>query len=1209
MADSEDTHQALRAEADSIRLGQIPQNAFSTLMDNAVLHASQTVAADAQAASNPWRNLGPRNIGGRIRALAIHPRNGRILYAGSALGGVWKTENAGDSWVPLDDFRPANNARQALPVGAIAISQSNPEVIYVGTGEPVNGYISGNGLFRSTNGGRHFTQIDHPQTGTIQAHHYERIRVDPWNQGRIWCAAFTNGLWRSRPGAFPGFVQDVIDAPGIAAAGQTVNDVVINWGDPRGTPPNQFTVFVALQGQGVFQATFIRANDAYDTSGATVWTQVNIPGLAALPSFNRVKITLCETRPLRMYCVAGDNNNRFSNVFRSNNGGTNWVPTTTQPGSTTQITWYALVLECHPTNADTVFLGQMNMWCTNDGGATWGNPNPLAGNPGEPNFLPCLDWTRYDGGDRAQHADQHAVVFDRDKPHYTWVGNDGGISLTTNLGGAWRKRSHGILATQFVDISSHPTYPFMMGGGLQDNGTWITYGGMSWYHVSGGDGGDLGFEPGNPRLYHVSYFPNIPSQGIARGQMGAAFVPPGLSYPNPVPDIPLAVVPNGVVRADTSNATGFGAGDNATFYGVLVRHPSNATEALVGRVNRAYRTTNGQTFAALGHAGLTAHGAPTSEISCLAYGPSPNNDWWVGSSTGEIFYTANGGGAWNNAIEPLASRGSWIAAIATHPTNSAIAAIAVTSNPGTLYLTGDGGTTWLEISGRAGAGGANWAASPAAGALDTLNPGPITAVAFDPRSDNGLASAQTLFAGTLTGVYVIRNAVVSTTVAPAPTFQPVWRTYNSQLPLALVYDMEARQFQDASGTQHNRLLIGTFGRGVYEADLSNASATRLLIRQTVDDNGYSLPNLNTMGDDPRLAPGTNFTATQAIDIRVDSKPFLYFGQVAEPVEFDQQLRSTDLISGEVNLVYVQVNNVGSLSSNSASVSLYWAEASGAPPAAPDLPSDFWTGFPQASAAPWELIQTQTISAVSSAKPGIVRFEWHSPHGLPQNVALLAIVNDATQDNLLSAPPAETVVATLVGAERRAALRIASTQARPADGLLRDGFDDLGGLGDTAWGARSLDIIVVPAAEANPNNAFSDTTDQRLTDTLVGSGTNHIYVRVRNKGSQVLNNVLVNIFQIPLASLADFSSWQAVGDVAIPSVAAATNVVTPTSVTLVNPADPGVQKKYLLAAVIGTADDPAPDPATRIDSVASFWYFFLQAVDSNNAAIRALPWQA
>jgi photosystem II stability/assembly factor-like uncharacterized protein len=1202
-----------RLEADQRRLGEIPQTAFSALMDDAVVHAARTVPADNQAATRPWRNLGPRNIGGRIRALAMHPRDGRTLYAGSALGGVWKTLDTGDSWRVLDDFRPPSGAHQALPVGAIAVAPSEPETLYVGTGEPVSGYISGNGLFWSHNGGAHFEQIDHPDSGTIRAKHYERIRVDPWEPRRLWCATPDRGLWRGRPGNPPRFVQDVVDAPGAPAAGsQQATDLVVDFGDPRGTPPARYQVFVALRGAGVYRASFLRDEEDYDGSGATIWTQVNIPGLAGLPGFHRVKLALCESRPQRMYCVAGisntggANDDQFSPVFRSDSGGAAWAATATQPGSTGSITWYALVLECSPTDPDVVFIGQVDMWRTTDGGATWGTADPTP----PPNFRPCLDRTRYGQGDRAQHADQHAVAFDRDRARRVWVGNDGGVSFSADLGTSWRKRSHGILATQFNDISTHPTYPFLMGGGLQDNGSWISYGGLSWYNVGHSDGGDIGFEPGDPRLFHVSA-----QQGVWRGRMATAFAPdaPGFPRPNPAPDIPLALNASGSVSAHgqfvSTAANGIPLADAPPFYAVLVHHPSNNNEALVGRRNNAYRTTDGSSFAALGHAAFNLYGGANAEVSALAYGPSPNNDWWVTTSRGEVSYTWDGGTNWRNATEPTGARGTWISAVAAHPSNSNIAAIAVASNPGTVYLTGDGGQTWLELSGRPGAGGANWQPRPTPNDSDRFCPAPATALVFDPNSPNAVGSAQTLYVGTLTGVYVIRNAIPPTTATPQPGFEPVWRTFNQGLPLVLVYDMERVRFQDAAGALHNRLRIATFGRGVYEVDLGATAATRLLIRRHIDDHGLALPGANRLTEEPRLAPGTNLVEDRSIDIRVDVPPYLYLGRVAEAVELDERLRSDDLAADKLNLIYVQVHNLGNRAAGVARVSLYWAEAPGAPPAAPDLPADFWDQYPKDDATPWRRIDTLEARGIESGAPAVVRFQWQVPGTVPANVALLALVTDDARDRLVGpGPTPATSIAALVGGERRVALRVLPSTPSPADALLRDGFDDRGRLGETAWAARSHDIVVAQGVAGDPNALFADADDRRAADVLDGSDTNQIFVRVSNKGGQPLNNVQLELFRIPPETLQDPNSWHSLGTVNLAGVPAGATRFAPV-IEWPNPPDPGVVKGYLLAALVSADGDPRPDFLARVDSVASFWSLFLEAVDSGNAALRGLRWRA
>jgi len=112
------------------RTGTVDPWDFSRVMDEAVVHAANAGRADSLASSRPWRPLGPRNLGGRIRSLAQDERNPNVVYAGSGHGGLWKTTDAGDSWKVLDDFRPPN-ARQAVPIGAVEVSYSNPEIVYV----------------------------------------------------------------------------------------------------------------------------------------------------------------------------------------------------------------------------------------------------------------------------------------------------------------------------------------------------------------------------------------------------------------------------------------------------------------------------------------------------------------------------------------------------------------------------------------------------------------------------------------------------------------------------------------------------------------------------------------------------------------------------------------------------------------------------------------------------------------------------------------------------------------------------------------------------------------------------------------------------------------------------------------------------------------------------------------------------------------------
>src|SRR5258708_8608693 len=137
--------------------------------------------------------MGARNVGGAIRALVQHPSQRNWFFAGSAQGGLWKSEDNGYSW------RPVGAATLTVPVGAIAIAPSNPQVMYVGTGEPAVG-PGGTGIYKSEDGGNSFSKIARNGSSgdTGGPGHYARLAGDPFASHRT-CAATTTGLWRFHP--------------------------------------------------------------------------------------------------------------------------------------------------------------------------------------------------------------------------------------------------------------------------------------------------------------------------------------------------------------------------------------------------------------------------------------------------------------------------------------------------------------------------------------------------------------------------------------------------------------------------------------------------------------------------------------------------------------------------------------------------------------------------------------------------------------------------------------------------------------------------------------------------------------------------------------------------------------------------------------------------------------------------------------------------
>ncbi|MCX6627404.1 MAG: hypothetical protein NTW28_07225, partial [Candidatus Solibacter sp.] len=571
-------------------LGIVNSNSFQRHLDDAINDAAAAGRADTFAV-RPWIAMGPRNIGGRVGALAQDPINPSILYAGSGLGGVWKTVDAGDTWTPRDNFTPPAGIRQALPIGAIAVARSNPQIVYVGTGEPTLGTggadmdVPGFGLYRSTDAGGTFTQIDDIDTGTIRASRYERILVDPWDADRCWIACLT-GLWRREAGG--GISQDVI---GGGAASQVVTDVVIDFGDVTAGAPATFTVYVGVYGNGIYRATFDRATTTY--TGATPWTHLDT-GIRET-GFGKVKIALCAAQPNVLYCVFGQADESASRVYRSTDRGGKWERTSNRPDDSGRQASYDLFVEVHPKRPEVVFTGSVEVWRTQNSGEKWDK---------------VLDWTNYDGGDRAQHADQHALLFDAGRDGTIWLCNDGGISRSRNLGATWRKKSYGILAVMFYDVTVHPTYPWVTGGGFQDNGCWVGLGGQTWYQLSGGDGGAVVFNPGDLTRI-ITTWQGWTGSGL-RHQLGVVQcdisnvnetpgLHPAAQYTGALPDL-TTVRPGDAVsinkfKSDNSNLdSGFKRPNTATFTGVMEHHPTTANHFLVGRVDALYLTTDGEHF-------------------------------------------------------------------------------------------------------------------------------------------------------------------------------------------------------------------------------------------------------------------------------------------------------------------------------------------------------------------------------------------------------------------------------------------------------------------------------------------------------------------------------------------------------------------------------------------------------------------------------------
>jgi photosystem II stability/assembly factor-like uncharacterized protein len=441
-----------------------------------------------------WRSIGPANMGGRIDDLAVVESNPSIIYMGFATGGLWKSTNNGTTWTSIFDEQPVSS------IGDIAIAPSNPDIIYVGTGEPNNRQSSsfGAGVYKSTDAGKRFEYVGLKDTQTIA-----RVVVDPKNADIVYVAAVGHlfgpnperGLYKTTDGGktwtntkfideHTGFTDVAIDPSNpkvlIAASYQRRR---VPWGFNGGGA-----------GSGLWKTT-----DAGKT-----WTKLEGSGLPSNPIIGRIGLDIARSRPATIYATmevgpsggtgAGVNEDgtlmapgqrgggggggrgqplpppdpNKSGVWRSDDSGRTWKFLSNRGDR-----WmYYSKIRIDPTNPEIAYQGGAPFFKTVDGGKTWRTVDGLA------------------------HSDHHAIWINPANNNHLLVGNDGGLNVSYDQGESW-EFVNTMAVGQFYAISADMRKPYVVCGGLQDNGSWCgpsatrSANGIlnsDWYRVGGGDG-------------------------------------------------------------------------------------------------------------------------------------------------------------------------------------------------------------------------------------------------------------------------------------------------------------------------------------------------------------------------------------------------------------------------------------------------------------------------------------------------------------------------------------------------------------------------------------------------------------------------------------------------------------------------------------------------------------------------------------------------
>jgi photosystem II stability/assembly factor-like uncharacterized protein len=754
-----------------------------------------------------WSYIGPTNISGRIADVAVADRgSSRRLYAGSCCGGVWASDDLGQTWQAVFDKEASTS------VGALAVAPSNPDIVWVGTGESniFRSSYTGVGVYKSTDNAKTFQHMGLTDTGTIG-----RVVIHPTDPnvvyvasaGQEWIENEMRGVYKTTDGGRTwtqalkisektganDLVMDPRD-PNIlyAAAWQRQRR---KWNDPRVEP--------AFSEGGVFKTT---------NAGRT-WTRLT-NGLPPATVLGRIGLAVAQSNPSVVYAFidnydcdtqaagggrgaggagrgAGGSAARCpikgNEVYRSNDKGASWTLVSGQDdaqrafmrGMSNTYAWVFGNIRVDPTDENTIYTLALGVSVSRDGGKTFGRigtPWPGAPPPSPPPG-------GFSGG-RGTGVDNHGMWIDPKNPHYLVLGNDSGFRTSTDGGQTWRRAD--IPVGTFFSMAFDMDTPFRVYGSVQDHGSYravvdIRNGRanlqpIAWENAPGGEYCEHAVDPRNPnilysgKLTRTDYSIAAPARGGA-GRGGAAG----------------AAGAAGPLR-DTSIRPAIAQGEDPLRMQVLapiLLSPHDPDTVYFG-TQYLYRSKDrGDSWERLtpdlSYNDPARKGdIPHQLVITISESPKRKGVIYAGTDDGRLHLSMDDGKEWTELTANLPKK-QWIAKVLASQYDEATVYVAQQGRYDEdfavrLYKSTDYGKTFRSIAGN-------------------IPGGPINMVREDP------VSANVLYAANDFGVYVTTNGGAR------------WDVLGGNLPSVNVMDFIVHP-------RDRMLVIATHGRGVWTIDVS-----------------------------------------------------------------------------------------------------------------------------------------------------------------------------------------------------------------------------------------------------------------------------------------------------------------------------------------------------------------------------------------------------
>ena len=703
-----------------------------------------------------FRCIGPPR-GGRVVAVAGDPSETAVFWFGAVAGGIWKTDDAGVTWTNVSD-----GYLNTASVGALAVSDSDPGVIWAGTGEStIRGDVShGDGVYKSTDRGRSWVHL-----GLADTRHISEIRIHPRDPDRVWVAALGHafgpnserGVFRTTDGGASWervLYRD--ERSGAADLALDTRNPTVLYASLWQVHRNFWELSSGGPGSGLWRST----------DGGTSWTDITANlGPPASAMLGKIGVAASPVRSGRVWALV--ESDTAPGLYRSEDFGESWTLASDRQDLRNR-PWYYMHVFADPQDEDTVYVNNLRMWKSTDAGAHF----TLVPTP---------------------HGDNHDLWIDPRDNRRMIQGNDGGANVSFNAGASWSS-IHNQLTAQLYTVDTDGRAPHYLVYGTQQDNTSIgvpsgtSDGAIAWEDCRIAGTGESGYVAVDPKDRDVLYVGAI---GSSPGGGGAL-----QRYDHRTGQVRL-------VNVWAEHHGGMGPGELRYRFGWTfpIRFSPHDPNVLYAGGNRLFRSTDeGQSWEPVSPDltradpdKLGPSGGPITRdttgaehyctLSTFAESPHEPGVLWAGSDDGLVHLSRDGGRSWRDVTPPDLPEWAFIRTVEPSPHEPAALYLAATryklDDPAPyLYRTADYGESWESITGSDGD-----SAIPADDFVRVI------------RADPGCRGV--LYVGTETGLHVSLDDGAT------------WRRWRSNFPVVPVYDLKVE------GTD---LVVATHGRSFWILD-------------------------------------------------------------------------------------------------------------------------------------------------------------------------------------------------------------------------------------------------------------------------------------------------------------------------------------------------------------------------------------------------------